>query len=215
MPVRSGPRHLRDFVDVRTFKGRAHLPPARAHLRLSLEKSRGEAPPVSSFPRKLSAFLKNQVFGWLFSYIKFRLGPRHSFQSYDGTGDTGIYQLAGDSYFGGESHPNDDIRVSLAGDWATGTEESDSIAQRMTAFRAHYTIHLGDVYYVGDEDEVEANYLGSAQPGSGRRSVLWPIGDNGAFALNGNHEMYANGSAYFESILPAMGVRPSKAARPG
>jgi hypothetical protein len=46
------------------------------------------------------------------------------------------------------------------------------------------------------------------------RSVLWPVGSVGSFALNGNHEMYANGNAYFESILPAMGIRPSPKAPP-
>jgi hypothetical protein len=155
------------------------------------------------------------VFGWLLSYIKFRFGPRHSFQTYDATGDTGIYSLAGDSYFSGVSAVDEDIRVCVAGDWATGTDESDRVAQRITAFRPHYTIHLGDVYYVGDEDEVAANYLGNAQPGSGQRSVLWPVGTVGAFALNGNHEMYANGDAYFRSILPAMGIRPKPGAKPG
>src|SRR3989442_8452165 len=216
MPTaRDGPRHLRDFVDVRTFKGRPHLPPARAHLRASMEKSRAEAPPGSSFPHKLLAFLRNQVFGWLFSYIKFRFGPRHRFQTYDGSGDTGIYNLAGDSYFSAASPTDEEVRLSVAGDWATGTEESDRVAQCMAAHKPHYSIHLGDVYYVGGEDEVEANYLGSAQPGSGMRSVLWPVGSVGAFALNGNHEMYANGRAYFESILPAMGVRPRPGAPPG
>src|SRR5262249_9522769 len=158
------------------FRGRPHLPPARAHLRASLEKSRTEAPPGSSFPRKLSAFLRNQVFGWVLNYIKFRFGPRHRFQTYDGGEDSGIYKLAGDSYFGGGLSSDEEIRVSIAGDWATGTDESDRVARRMSAFRPHYTIHLGDVYYVGDEDEVEANYLGTAQPGSGMRSVLWPVG---------------------------------------
>jgi hypothetical protein len=213
MPQGEGPRGLRDFLDVRTFKDRPHLPPARAHLRASLEKSRLEAPPGSSFPRKLSAFLRNQVFSWFFSYIKFRLGPRHRFQIYDGTGDRGIYPLAGDSYFVGDSPADEDIRISVAGDWATGTDESDRVAQRMLAFRPHYTVHLGDVYYVGDEDEADANYLGRA--GSGRRAVMWPIGSVGAFALNGNHEMYANGQAYFQSILPAMGVRAKPDAQPG
>ena len=212
---RNGPRHLRDFVDVRAVKTRPHLPPARAHLRASREKSRAEAPPGSSFPRRLSAFLSNQVFGWLWSYIKFRFGPRHRFQTYDGGEDKGIYSLAGDSYFGGGSPVDEEIRVSIAGDWATGTDESDRVAQRMSAFRPHYTIHLGDVYYVGDDDEVEANYLGKPRPGSGMRSVLWPIGSVGAFSLVGNHEMYANGNAYFESILPAMGVRPKPGGQPG
>lgn len=208
------PRHLRDFIDVRAFKGGPHLPPARAHLRASLEKSQAEAPLGSPFPRKLSAFLRNQVFGWLFSYIKLRFGPRHSFQTYDGGEDTGIYKFAGDSYFGGGPPSDEEIRVGIAGDWATGTEESDRVARLVAASRPHYTIHLGDVYYVGDEDEAEANYLGSAPPGSGLRSVLWPVGSLGSFALNGNHEMYANGNAYFESILPAMGMRPSPGATP-
>ena len=215
MPTaRHGPRHLGDFVDVRAIKGRPHLPPARAHLRASLEKSRAEAPPGSSFPRKLSAFLRNQVFGWLFSYIKFRFGPRHRFQTYEGCEDNGVYKLAGDSYFGGGPLADEEIRVSIAGDWATGTDESDRVGRLMAATRPHYTVHLGDVYYVGDEDEVEANYLGSAQTGSGMRSVLWPVGSVGSFALNGNHEMYANGNGYFESILPAMGVRTGPGAKP-
>ncbi len=211
MPAPSeGRRSLRDFVDTRRVRTGPHLPPARAYLRASSDKARAQAPPEASFPRKLSAFLRNQVGGWLFSYLKFRLGPRHHFQTYGGAGDNGIYRLVGDSYFNETPMENEEIRLALAGDWATGTDESDRIAQRMKGFQPHFTVHLGDVYYVGDKDEVEANYLGA---GSG--SVRWPVGSVGAFALNGNHEMYANGDAYFESVLPAMGVRPESGAPPG
>jgi hypothetical protein len=35
----------------------------------------------------------------------------------------------------------------------------------------------------------------------------WPHGSEGAFALNGNHEMYALGYGYFDHILPKLGVR--------
>src|SRR5262245_38795630 len=214
MPQSStSPRSLKNLLDVRTFRGRPHLPPARAHLSKSLEKSKAEAPPESSFPRKLSAFLQNQVLGYLFSYLKFRFGPRHRFQTYDTSGDNGIYNLAGDSYFSGTLVPDEEIRVNIAGDWATGTEESDRIGELLAANRPHYTIHLGDVYYVGDEDEVGANYLGKAKAGS--RPVKWPLGLVGSFALNGNHEMFANGHAYFESLLPAMGVRPRPGEPPG
>lgn len=39
------------------------------------------------------------------------------------------------------------------------------------------------------------------------RRVRWPVGDRGSFALNGNHEMYARGKAYFEHLLPRLGLR--------
>jgi calcineurin-like phosphoesterase family protein len=203
-------RTLQDFVDTRRVRSGPHLPPGRAYLRASQDKSRAQAPPESAFPRKLSAFLRNQVGGWLFSYLKFRLGPRHSFLTY-APGDNGIYRLAGDSYFKGGDAGGDEIRMAVAGDWATGTDESDRIARRMQSFQPHFTVHLGDVYYVGDQEEVEANYLG----GAGGQSVKWPVGSVGAFALNGNHEMYANGHAYFDSLLPAMGVRAEAGAPPG
>ena len=35
------------------------------------------------------------------------------------------------------------------------------------------------------------------------------LGSEGAFALNGNHEMYALGYGYFDHILPKLGVRGS------
>jgi hypothetical protein len=37
--------------------------------------------------------------------------------------------------------------------------------------------------------------------------VTWPIGQKGSFGLNGNHEMYANGVAYFDMFLPRLGLR--------
>jgi hypothetical protein len=69
----------------------------------------------------------------------------------------------------------------------------------------HYTIHLGDVYFVGDAVEVSGNFLGKAPTGSRYTPCQWPYGKKGSFALNGNHEMYARGIAYFDAILPALG----------
>ncbi len=68
-----------------------------------------------------------------------------------------------------------------------------------------FTIHLGDIYYVGTKKEVRENMLG------GR--VLWPIGSRGSFALNANHEMYARGKAYFKYLLPVMGLRDRNGGR--
>jgi hypothetical protein len=39
--------------------------------------------------------------------------------------------------------------------------------------------------------------------------VSWPRGSRRSFALNGNHEMYARGKAYFDQLLPALGQQAS------
>jgi hypothetical protein len=76
----------------------------------------------------------------------------------------------------------------------------------MKKFKPHYSIHLGDVYYVGDDAEVGQNFLGIKNPDNDFEPCLWPPGSRGSFALNGNHEMYALGYAYFENMLPTLGV---------
>src|SRR5262249_26444131 len=156
------------------------------------------APPEAPFPRKLAAFVRTRVLEWVFNYLRFRFGPKHRFQTYDQANEDGIYPLAGDSYFHETAAPDEVIRISVAGDWATGTQESEEIAQRITEFSPHYTIHIGDVYYVGDKKEVERNCLGHAPAGSDMQAVEFPVGSIAGFALNGNHEMYANGEGYFE-----------------
>jgi hypothetical protein len=71
----------------------------------------------------------------------------------------------------------------------------------MKARNPDYTIHLGDVYYVGDRPELKQNCLN--EPKS-KKGVEWQHGSKGSFALNGNHEMYACGTSYFEDFLPAL-----------
>jgi len=165
-----------------------------------MEDYRTQAPPHARFPEKLNAFVRNQIWGWFWNYVKFRFGPRHRFQTYSGSGDNGIYPLACSPHDKSADESADaPIRLSVAGDWASGTAEAELIAELMERSEPHFTIHLGDVYYVGDEDEMRTNCLG--------RRVKWPIGSMGSFALNGNHEMYANGHAYFDTLLPALGMR--------
>jgi hypothetical protein len=113
--------------------------------------------------------------------------------------------LQADSADGG-SDPDSPIRVSIAGDWGSGTLEAAKVAERIEAFKPHYTIHLGDIYYVGDREEVNENCLGKAESTKPIQPVRWPHGSKGSFALIGNHEMYANGNAYFELFLPTLGV---------
>jgi len=99
-----------------------------------------------------------------------------------------------------------EVRIALAGDWATGTDEAHHIADLITAFDPHYSIHLGDVYYTGGHPEADENFLGVENPKNQYKACCWPPGSLGSFALNGNHEMYARGFAYFDLMLPQLGL---------
>jgi Calcineurin-like phosphoesterase len=163
----------------------------------------------------LAAFTPSVLRQWITQYLRNRWGSKHVFKSYqDPSQDRGIYQLGDESLIGGQGDPNGEIRVSLAGDWGTGTDEAAEVAQCITQWAPHYTIHLGDIYYVGDKTEVQENCLGIPDPKQRFTPGLWPVGSVGSFALNGNHEMYALGKAYFDLFLPKLGVRAAPGAAP-
>lgn len=89
--------------------------------------------------------------------------------------------------------PNN-FRIALVGDWGTGLYGAPPIAQSIAADKDGYDLlfHLGDVYYSGLQEEIQERFLD-----------LWP--HNGAAisrSLNGNHEMYTGGHAYFKLLLP-------------
>jgi hypothetical protein len=147
----------------------------------------------------MKRFAPSDYTGWILEYLRYRFGSKHAFLTYEGKEPAdGIYSLNAD---GGE------IRLGLAGDWGTGTDEAHKIGQLISAFAPHYTIHLGDVYFVGDAAEVDENFLGRPKQKSRFTPCSWPLGSKASFALNGNHEMFARGLAYFDQILPAMGER--------
>jgi len=52
---------------------------------------------------------------------------------------------------------------------------------------------------------VRENFLGKKT--SPYAPVRWPTGAKGSFALNGNHEMYADGNGYWKLVLPRMGLK--------
>jgi Calcineurin-like phosphoesterase len=154
-------------------------------------------PPLDRPPGRplLEAFSMERIWNWITQYLGHRFGRRYPFQTYEsGSANNGVYTLHGDDR---------EIRIALAGDWATGTDEAYVIGQHMEAFKPHYTLHLGDVYYVGDDAEVDVNFLG--KPRKKYEGCLWPKGSNGSFALTGNHEMYALGRAYYRRMLPTLG----------
>jgi hypothetical protein len=164
--------------------------------------------------QKISAFLPSALWNWVSNYLVSRIGRRHKFLSYKGlTGENGVYRLGDQSVIGSTPDPAGEVRVGLVGDWGTGTDEANAVAERLMRLDPHYTIHIGDVYYVGDKPEVEENCLGK-QLNNEFTPCYWPVGSVGSFAMNGNHEMYALGNAYFDLFLPKLGMRPSLGAPP-
>ena len=91
----------------------------------------------------------------------------------------------------------DDVQIAIAGDWGTGNwrsaanpAASTDVRTHLAFLQPHLTIHLGDVYYAGTDDE-EDHLLVS----------LWPPAQIGALTLNSNHEMYSGAKPYFQQAL--------------
>jgi hypothetical protein len=140
----------------------------------------------------LGDFLNEKIFRWTWHTITHFFGSKHPFLTYQGKEDNGIYPLLS------ENKSSEGVALALASDWATDTKESADIASKMMEHQPDYTLHLGDTYYVGNEEEIKANFLKPNAP--------WHKGPSGSFALMGNHEMYSMARAYYQKLLPAMGV---------
>lgn len=193
--ARSGRKDLQNLVNLSRAITLSYL---QKGVRPQMPRAKTIAPmgtPPQIFPT-LAAFAPNRLIKWLYEYLSHRIGSRHPFQAYLASdADQGIYRFDDD----------DEVRIALAGDWGTGTDEAYRVAKCIQAFKPHYTIHLGDVYYVGAADEVDENFLGIKNPKNDYEPCLWPAGSRGSFALNGNHEMYALGYSYFDRMLPRLG----------
>lgn len=98
---------------------------------------------------------------------------------------------------------SDRARLIIVGDWGSGLPRAVAVGQQMRkvleqgrdAGLDQHVIHLGDVYYSGWQREYEKHFLPS-----------WPVrveeADKfGSWNLNGNHDMYAGGHAYFDYLL--------------
>src|SRR5262249_26109517 len=87
--------------------------------------------------------------------------------------------------------------LALLGDWGTGMYGAPESARSIENYAQGYQIrlHLGDVYYSGNKDEVKKRFLD-----------IWPKNKTGNEinrACNSNHEMYTGGHAYFGQTLNA------------
>jgi len=100
-----------------------------------------------------------------------------------------------------EATLGDCARVILISDWATGGEAARAVADIARAEiesagdRDVHVVHLGDIYYTGDEEEVRTRFLDP-----------WPVevGEEDRYrswALIGNHEMYSGAHGYYKTLL--------------
>src|ERR1017187_6018830 len=90
----------------------------------------------------IAAFLPSRLFTWIPQVAKYWFHKKHAFRDYTTHGKgTGIYPI------------DDRVKISIAGDWGTGTDEARIVAAAMETSDPAFTIHLGDVYYVGDANE--------------------------------------------------------------
>jgi hypothetical protein len=97
----------------------------------------------------ISAFLSTRLLKWIPQVAKYWFHKKHVFTDYTGhKKGTGIHAI------------EDRVKISIAGDWGTGTDEARRVAEGMKKAEPDFTIHLGDVYYVGDTNEVRENFLG-------------------------------------------------------
>jgi 3',5'-cyclic AMP phosphodiesterase CpdA len=162
----------------------------------SLWRTQGEV--LGAPTRKSAAFLTKQVLLWLWNYLKVVFTPRQPFPTYAAPAGTrpGIYTLP------------ESCVIGLAADWGTGTRSAYAVADAIRAGNPDVTIHLGDVYYSGTEDEFR-NYFLAAGAWPRGRLARTRGGAQGTYTLNGNHEMYSGGAGYFRRALPALAQEAS------
>jgi hypothetical protein len=94
---------------------------------------------------------------------------------------------------------NDACRLAILSDWGTAMYGAPECAKAIASDGDFdLLLHLGDVYYAGTEREIRSQFL-----------ELWPRVPRAATrCLNGNHEMYSTGKAYF-TMLPSFGQQGS------
>ena len=86
-------------------------------------------------------------------------------------------------------------RLAVLSDWGTGLYGAPECSKSIVGDgQFDWIFHLGDVYYSGTEKEMQEQFLDH-----------WPkVNRATTRCLNGNHEMYSKGTAYFR-LLPTFG----------
>ena len=148
--------------------------------------------------RHAGDFLEARFWRWLVEYLRTVFRRRAKFLEYDLTDPlAGIYVMP------------DVVSVALAGDWGTGTISAYRVRDEILARSPDITMHLGDVYYSGSQDEFDEYFLGADDWPRGSLEPADEITALPSYALNGNHEMYSGGHAYFRAIRDHFGQEAS------
>jgi hypothetical protein len=158
---------------------RTRRAPFYSQIQTSRDRVRRKPP-----ENNIAAFLSTHAawLNWIYHYLKSRFGPRYAPRAYPYRGNTGIYRLAPGS-----------LRIGIAADWGSYSDEADRVMQQLAATDPHYTLHLGDIYYTGTPEEVRASFTPP--------DPCWHYGSLGTYVLPGNHEMYCNGKGFFVTLL--------------
>jgi len=87
------------------------------------------------------------------------------------------------------------FRIALFSDWGSGLYGAPIIAKTIEGDAKGFDmmLHLGDTYYSGGDKEIQTRLV-DAFPKADSRVIRC--------TLNGNHEMYSGGKAYFDVALP-------------
>jgi hypothetical protein len=84
-------------------------------------------------------------------------------------------------------------RVALMADWGTGMPIAVGVLQQIATHDPDIVVHLGDIYYSGQQDEVERRFLQPCRDTfAGPRPRI--------FTLAGNHDMYSGGAPYYQLL---------------
>jgi len=139
--------------------------------------------------------------------------PLQPFFTYDANkGETGMFDLSTgaqlDSVSGGNSASG--VVIAAAADWGSGTCEARVVSLLMQKENPHVTFHLGDVYYVGTEDEFSTNVLGRPRYShAGSVGVQFAKGSHTTFLMCGNHEILSGNQGLVLKGYPFTGQTTS------
>ncbi len=148
--------------------------------------------------RHAGDFLEARGWRWLGEYLRTVLNGRDNFREYDlSDSRAGVYVMP------------EAVSVALASDWGTGTINAYRVRDEILRLQPDITMHLGDVYYVGKQEEFDKYFLGDDDWPRGALPPAEGITALPSYALNGNHEMYSGGHAYFRSIREHFGQEAS------
>jgi len=137
---------------------------------------------------------------WLEQTLKHYKDPLQPFPEYP-AGQTGIFDLTSGVQLDSASSGNPAVGVKIVAvsDWGTGTGAAAAVGQLMSKQNGDLTFHLGDVYYVGTEEQYAVIMAGRAPQGQGQvQGVSFPKGGHTTFLMTGNHEMISGGSGLFK-----------------